>query len=79
MNPHALRHRILSPARLPFRHSRVVHEAMENRALFEERPFFGGDGHKSVPLKTPLFKKCINLRCKSAGLYASLIEFYNGN
>jgi hypothetical protein len=24
LNPHALRHRILSPARLPFRHSRVI-------------------------------------------------------
>jgi hypothetical protein len=23
LNPHALRHRILSPARLPFRHSRA--------------------------------------------------------
>ena len=23
LNPHALRHRILSPARLPFRHSRM--------------------------------------------------------
>jgi hypothetical protein len=30
LNPHALRHRILSPARLPFRHSRVIaHFAMK--------------------------------------------------
>ena len=26
LNPYALRHRILSPARLPFRHSRVLSE-----------------------------------------------------
>ena len=33
MNPHALRHRILSPARLPFRHSRERFQAINKEGL----------------------------------------------
>ena len=35
MNPHALRHRILSPARLPFRHSRLPEQHTGNQSFFE--------------------------------------------
>ena len=39
LNPHALRHWILSPARLPFRHSRVRTKVQQNRALLKLGPF----------------------------------------
>ena len=35
MNPHALRHRILSPARLPFRHSRARGKPTVNPVAFK--------------------------------------------
>ena len=35
LNPHALRHRILSPARLPFRHSRLPEKHTGNQSFFE--------------------------------------------
>jgi hypothetical protein len=35
LNPHALRHWILSPARLPFRHSRVRLKLLQNRAVLK--------------------------------------------
>ena len=35
MNPHALRHWILSPARLPFRHSRAELKGIGKQWLFE--------------------------------------------
>ena len=37
LNPHALRHWILSPARLPFRHSRVRTKVQQNRAVLKLR------------------------------------------
>ena len=38
MNPHALRHWILSPARLPFRHSREQRKTTVNTTFFEVLP-----------------------------------------
>jgi hypothetical protein len=35
LNPHALRHWILSPARLPFRHSRAAAQAIRIISSFE--------------------------------------------
>jgi hypothetical protein len=37
LNPHALRHRILSPARLPFRHSRVGKNILKMRGFLKGR------------------------------------------
>src|SRR5208283_4229201 len=38
LNPHALRHRILSPARLPFRHSRALVKLLECKGLLKGQP-----------------------------------------
>jgi hypothetical protein len=38
LNPHALRHRILSPARLPFRHSRASNRVLKNWKRLKSRP-----------------------------------------
>ena len=35
LNPHALRHRILSPARLPFRHSRARFKLLKSKAFLK--------------------------------------------
>ncbi len=35
LNPHALRHRILSPARLPFRHSRVNKKVLDSQGFLK--------------------------------------------
>jgi hypothetical protein len=35
LNPHALRHRILSPARLPFRHSRVRLKLLKSKGFLK--------------------------------------------
>ncbi len=41
LNPHALRHRILSPARLPFRHSRALRRAVGRDITAKGRPSCG--------------------------------------
>jgi hypothetical protein len=79
LNPHALRHRILSPARLPFRHSRNSEKHIGKERLFEAAAHQLQCGRAETLAKLCLFSpaacNAANLPAASWSIAASMIPY----